>query len=256
MDSQRHLEILATEGDRLASVPVELLDAPVPTVPGWTVEDVVRHTGKVHQWAAGVSRLPLDGDMASVRYEGIPKGPDCLPAYREALTGVIGALTDRPADTEVVTFLGRAPLGWWIRRQAHEVAVHRFDAEAGVAAAGGAAPNSFDVDAAADGLDEWAATFLAVRWGQRFGDFPADLEGATIHLHGTDPEPPADGSEWLISVVDGSVRVEATHAKGDVALRGSAEDLLLVMWRRRPLEVLEVLGDRSIAERLLEVATF
>ena len=52
------------------------------------------------------------------------------------------------------------------------------------------------------------------------------------------------------------MRVEATHAKGDVALRGPAEDLLLVMWRRRPLDVLDVLGDRAVAERLLEVATF
>lgn len=256
METKRHLEILALEGDRLASVSAGFLDAPIPAVPGWTVEDVVRHVGKVHQWAAGVSRLPLDGDISSVRPEGMPKGPDCLPAYRAALAGITDALTDRPADTEVLTFLGPEPLAWWIRRQAHEVAVHRHDAELGAAAAGGPMVNGFDADAAADGIDEWAATFLAVRFGQRFGELPPALEGATIHLHGTDPEPPADGCEWLISFADGTVKVEATHAKGDVALRGSAEDLLLTMWRRKPLDTLEVIGDRAVAEHLLEVATF
>ena len=256
MEPARHLEILATAGERLASVPVAHLGAPVPTVPGWTVEDVVRHTGKIHQWVSGVAQLPLDGDVGSVRPEGMPTGADCLPAYRDALAQITDTLTSRPADTEVPSFLGPVTLGWWIRRQAHEVSVHRYDAEAGVEAAGGAAANPFGVDEAADGVDEWASTFLATRWNQRFGDFPPELDGATIHLHGTDPEPPVDGSEWLLSFADGKVQVAATHAKGDVALRGPAEDLLLVMWRRRPLDVLEVFGDRTIAERLLEVATF
>lgn len=256
MEPQRHLEILAVEGDRLASVPADALDAPVPAVPGWTVQDVVRHVGKVHRWAAAVSHLPLDGDIRSARPEGLPKGPDCLLAYRDALAGVTEALTDRPADTEVLTFLGPAPLAWWIRRQCHEVAVHRHDAESAVAAAGGAGVHRFAADGAADGVDEWAATFLASRFATRVGNVPAELEGATIHLHGTDPEPPADGCEWLIAFTGGGVQVQATHAKGDVALRGSAEDLLLVMWRRRGLDALEVLGDRAVAERLLDVARF
>ena len=239
MEPRRHLEILAVEGARLATVPVDALGAPIPSIPGWTVEEVVRHVGKVHQWAAGVIRLPADGDAGTVRPAGMPKGPDCLPAYREALDLITAALTERPPDTEVQSFIGSVPLAWWIRRQAHEVSVHRWDAQSGVAAAGGADPDAFDVDTAADGIDEWASTFLAVRWAQR-----------------TDPEPPADGSEWLISFVDGGVRVEATHAKGDVALRGPAAELLLAMWRRQPLDTLEVIGDRAVAEKLLEVATF
>jgi uncharacterized protein (TIGR03083 family) len=255
MDPQRHLEILAAAGDRLASVPADALGAPIPSIPGWTVEDVVRHCGEIHQWAAGVMQLPLDGDLRSVRYE-MPTGADCLPAYRDALALLTQTLTVRPADTEVLSFIGPVPLSFWIRRQAHEVSVHRYDAEAGVAAAGGPAPAPFAVDEAADGVDEWASTFLSVRFAQRFGDFPEALAHRSIHLHGTDPEPPVDGCEWLISFGDDRVEVAATHAKGDVALRGPAEDLLLVMWRRRPLDALEVIGDRSVAEILLDVATF
>jgi hypothetical protein len=41
-----------------------------------------------------------------------------------------------------------------------------------------------------------------------------------------------------------------------VALRGSAEDLLLTLWRRRPLDTIEVLGDDLLADRLLDLARF
>ena len=34
-------------------------------------------------------------------------------------------------------------------------------------------------------------------------------------------------------------------------MRGSAADLLLVLWRRLPLDAVEVIGDRATAERLV-----
>ena len=159
---------------------------------------------------------------------------------------------DRPA----VTFAGLGTVGWWLRRQANEVQVHRIDAHDGVHAGGGPAPAPLAVDGAADVADEWASFFLAVRFGQRFGGLPDDLDGRSVHLHGTDPEPPADGAEWLLSFRDGGAVVERTHAKGDVALRGRAEDLALGLWRRRPLDALDVVGDAALAARLLEVARF
>jgi len=52
------------------------------------------------------------------------------------------------------------------------------------------------------------------------------------------------------------VQVAATHAKGDVAVRGPANDLLLALWRRRPLDSVDVVGERAVAEQLLDVARF
>ena len=43
------------------------------------------------------------------------------------------------------------------------------------------------------------------------------------------------------------------HAKGDVAVRGTASDLLLFVWGRLPGESLEVLGDASLIERFFEL---
>jgi hypothetical protein len=71
-----------------------------------------------------------------------------------------------------------------------------------------------------------------------------------VHLHATD----ADG-EWLLRFDEGTVAVEARHAKGDAAVRGSAASLLLWLWGRVALDELEVLGDRGAADALRTVAT-
>ena len=255
MDFLRHLELLRTEGERLAAMPADALDAPVPTVPGWTLQHVIRHTGKVHQWVTGMLLAGPDGtpptDLA-----GLPQGPSCLLAYRQALDEMLAELARHEPDQPVLTFTGVQPASFWFRRQAQEVSVHRMDAADAVAAHGGPAPEPLAVDGAADGIDEWARFFLAVRWNQRNGALPPELHGRTVHVHGTDEPAPPDGAEWLLTFGDGSVAVEATHAKGDVALRGPAENLLLTLWRRRPLAGLDVVGDELLADRLLDLARF
>jgi len=255
MDATRHLDLLRLEGERLASVPVDALDAPVPALPDWNVERVLRHTGKVHQWVTALLAAGPGADL-SVDLPGLPKGPDCLPAYREALDGVVAELARHDDDEPAVTFAGPGTAGFWYRRQAHEVAVHRCDAADAVHAAGGPTPEPLEVDGAADAIDEWANLFLATRWQQKNGGFPTDMAGHTVHIHGTDDPAPADGAEWLLTFTADRVEVQATHAKGDVALRGSAPDLLLTLWRRRPLDGLDMIGDVGVAERLYDIARF
>lgn len=49
--------------------------------------------------------------------------------------------------------------------------------------------------------------------------------------------------------VDGTaVTVERTHGKGDVAVRGPASDLALLVLGRIPISRLEVFGDPSLVE--------
>lgn len=256
MDAARHLEILRAEGDLVASLPPDALGATVPTLPDWTVERVVRHLVKLHVWVLGALSLPEGGQLADVEVPSPPKGPDCLPAYRAALDDLLAHLASRDPDEVAVTFTGTDTVGWWIRRQAHEVAVHRIDAHDAIHAVGGPAPAPLAANGAADAIDEWASMFLAVRFGQRFGALPDALEGRSVHIHGTDDPPPPDGAEWLLAFRDGGVDVARTHAKGDVALRGSAEDLLLTLWRRRPLETVDAIGEVAVAEALLDAAQF
>jgi uncharacterized protein (TIGR03083 family) len=255
MDTARHLELLRIEGERLAAVPADALDAPVPTLGDWTVERVLRHTGKVHRWVATTVAAGGEGDL-SAPLESLPRGADCLPAYREALESVVAELGARDPAEPAMTFAGPGDVAFWARRQAHEVAVHRVDAADAIGAAGGAGPDPLAVDGAADAVDEWASLFLATRWGQRFGALPDDLVGRTVHIHGTDDPAPPDGAEWLFTFTAGGVDVATVHAKGDVALRGPVEDLLLTLWRRRPLATLDVLGDTALARRVLDLARF
>ncbi len=257
MDSHRHLELLLTEGERLAAMPADALDAPVPSVPRWTLQDVVRHTGKVHRWVTGMLLAGPEGTPPT-ELVGLPKGPDCLPAYREALEEVLAQLASHDPDQPVLTFDGVQPASFWHRRQAQEVAVHRIDAADAVAAAGGVPPpEPLAVDGAADGDRRVGPLLPGPTVEPALRPVPARARrAAPIHIHGTDDPAPTDGAEWLLTLGDDSAAVEATHAKGDVALRGSAQDLLLALWRRRPLDTLDVIGDDLLADRLLDLARF
>jgi predicted lipid carrier protein YhbT len=125
---------------------------------------------------------------------------------------------------------------------AHETTIHRVDAEQAV----GRAVSPVAPELAVDGIDEVFSVFVAT--------FTADQspgDGRTVHLHSGDAE-----GEWLIRFDPGEVVVEPGHAKGDAAVRGPAADLLLWLWGRRPLDGLDVFGDRGAAEALRELTTF
>ena len=181
MEPTRHLEILRREVGLLGSVDPQHLAAPVPALEGWDVERVVRHVGKVHEWVLGMLRLaPGQALDAAPPVVGLPKGPDCIGAYRAIADELLDHLAGEDPDRPCLNFAGDGTVAFWMRRQAQEVAVHRVDAQDAIHAAGGPAPDPIEADGAADGIDEWARFFLAVRWAQRDGAVPDELVGRTI----------------------------------------------------------------------------
>lgn len=240
VDPAQHRAAIDQEGAALAAVPASGLGAEVRACPGWTVERLLGHTGRVHRWAA--SFLSGDGGDAGPRP---PAGEAVLAYYREALA-LLGAELDRHDPSEPVdTFAGPGDVAFWLRRQAHEIAVHRWDAEDAVAP-GGATP--FDPALAADGIDEWLDLFVPRFVVDKGDGVPADLVGATLHLHCTDTE-----GEWLLRLTAEGTELERAHAKGDAALRGPAGDLLLAVWHRRPLADVDVVGDADRAGAILDL---
>ena len=147
------------------------------------------------------------------------------PWSRPSASGAQALLeTLRSVDpaTSVWTFSStNRTAAFWQRRRTQEIAVHRYDAET---AAG--TPTPIDTALAVDGIDEFLTVFLP-RLADNFGD----VGDGTVHLHCTD----VDG-EWLVARHDGEVVVTAEHAKGDVAARGGASDLLLFLWGRVPAD--------------------
>ncbi|WP_187774150.1 maleylpyruvate isomerase N-terminal domain-containing protein [Lolliginicoccus suaedae] len=240
------INVLRAEGDRIAATSPGALALPVPTVAGWTVENVVRHTTKVHLWVLAALRLPASAPMPdSADLPAVPRGEACIDAYRDAVTQLADDLARRDPDQPTTTFLGPRAVEWWARRQAHEATIHRFDIDYALSAAGGGGPADADPAGAADGIDEWCQVMIP-RALAKGSTVCADLDGRSVHIHGTD----TDHAEWMIRFADGQAIITHEHGKGDVALRGRAQDLLLALWRREPLDKLAVHGDRALAEAL------
>jgi hypothetical protein len=139
------------------------------------------------------------------------------------------------------TPVGTLPASAWARRMAHETAVHRADGQI----TAGQEP-VIDADIAADGTDEW----LMIVSGQDYADMAGHAHvlagGRVLHIHATDTAPGT--GEWLVSADSGGLTVTRGHGKGDVAARGPAWALLLMLVRRLPPDSphLEIIGDRLL----------
>ncbi|WP_105973722.1 maleylpyruvate isomerase family mycothiol-dependent enzyme [Streptomyces geranii] len=235
------------------------LSATVPTCPDWTFEQLVRHTGGALRWVDALVRTRAEEeiDEAQVFLGGGPEAQGDVAALDAWLaeTGelVVGALREAGPDAKVWAWAGVHTSGFWARRMAHEVTVHRADA---TLAAG--LPYEVADDIAADAIDEW---LQIVEFVQRTDphDAARELRGAgrSIHLHATDAAPELN-AEWLVELTEDGVVWRRGHEKATVALRGPLTDVLLAFYRRLPLDSprLEVLGDRELLEFWLERATF
>jgi uncharacterized protein (TIGR03083 family) len=235
-------QLTADSAGLLAAAERAGLHTGVEACPGWTVEDLLAHVEEVWAFWAIVVEGPLT-DIAQIRAQPRPARPAAseLPAAaRAAADRLLAALESTDPTTEVWTWTGANQEAAWVgRRQVQEAAVHRWDAEH-ASGSGWAIPG----DVASDGIDEFLTWFL--------DDLPGSREpvGGTVHLHCTDV-----AGEWLVTPKeDGMFDVVREHAKGDAAVRGAANDLLLWLWRR-PGGPVEVLGDAGVAARFQAATT-
>jgi uncharacterized protein (TIGR03083 family) len=236
-----HIDALRRQGDLLAAAAARAgLDAPVPTCPSWQIKDLLRHTGYVHRWATRhIVERPdkvLDGPAEEEILRGGAPDADLLAWFRDGY----GALADTlaaadPALVCAVFMDAPSPLAFWARRQAHETAMHRADAELALGAWPDYAP-----DFAADGVDE-----LIIGFGQRRRYRPpADTKGS-LQVHATDT-----GHTWHAAAQDGRIRArrQISPAAGPTApvaetnrspasepvslVSGPAVGLYLFLWNR------------------------
>lgn len=234
MNLEGWIERLAHDGEAMA-VAVERadLDARVPTCPDWNVRDLTRHLGMVHRWATGYV-AERRTQMWEVDDDGIvgtwPSDEDIVDWFRTGHRALVRALADADPDIDYWTFLqAPTPLSMWARRQAHETAVHRVDAELVT----GMAP-SFPPAFAADGIDELLVSFITRRRTKLTSDPPR-----TMRVMATD----ADG-DWLVTIGPDGVTTTA-GAAADVTISGPASELYLALWNRCGVDGLEVTGDHT-----------
>lgn len=236
MDRVQYLQALARDGEAFASVAGDAdLGAPVPSCPGWTLADLVYHLGEVHHfWRTIVAdrRDTWEGYEQPDR----PADADLVAWYRSGLADTVAVLGAVDPAQSNWTWSTDKSAAFVIRRMAQETAIHRWDAEQAAGLDTGVEPHL-----ASDGIDEF------LMW---FADEPkegAPAPGGSVHLHCGDVP-----GEWTVRLnAEGTYDIERAHAKGDCALRGSASDLLLALWRRRPARSIDVVGDADVAARFL-----
>ena len=198
------------------------LEIPIPSCPDWTAGDLVFHLGSVHRfWAAAVSeRNPEarpnldDGDVDDA---------DLVSWARDQTVALVDALA---------VASGVPCWTWWgeprtadavARHQVQEAAVHCWD----ICKALGQ-DFAIPTDQAVDGIAE----FLEV--------MSSSMEMPSEHHLAFQPNDGAD------AITYGDLSLPP------ITLSGSASDIVLVIYKRRPLEILRVDGDVTIAQRWLD----
>lgn len=222
---------------RLRELAPDALADPVPECEGWSGEDVVRHLAQVYLHKAESIRT---GTMPG---SGWP--PAWLAAW-PALEGLdecharLQAEFDShdPSDAAATWFPEDQTVGFWIRRMAHETAVHRHDVES-------AAGQVTGVDAllAVDGIDEVLALMLAGDWST---EAVAEASGATVAIESA-------GHRWVVTLNPAEVllRRSTAGAAGEnpmALVLGEPGAVFLWLWGRSPLP-----GASSNAEAAAEL---
>ncbi|MEQ1786103.1 MAG: maleylpyruvate isomerase N-terminal domain-containing protein [Acidimicrobiales bacterium] len=229
MDRARQIELLQADCATLLAAQQADPTAPAWAGLGWDRTELLGHLADVHrrilaQLQAGTAERIRFSEVAPA-----PRGDELPGAFDAGVAALVTSLEVIDLDETWPTWAGPQRGAFYPRRMAQEAAVHRWDGAGG----------EIDAALAVDGVDELLELFVPRLSVDRF----ASVDGS-IHLHATD----RDG-EWLVRLSPEGVSYEHGHAKGDVALRGSAADLLLWSWNRVPVDDrFEVFGDAALLE--------
>ena len=227
MEITEHIDALRRQGESLADAAERAgLDAAVPPCAPWLVKDLLRHTGYIHRWAARhITERPsqvLDGSSEEEILCGGADDAGLIAWFRAGHTALADTLTAADPAVECGTFMpAPSPLAFWARRQAHETAIHRADAES----AAGAMPE-YEPGFAADGIDE-----LVMGFGRRRKYQPGSTtDGVRLRVLATDT-----GDAWLVEALEGRLQPRRdAHGAADVrcAVSGPASGVYLYLWNR------------------------
>lgn len=229
-----HLRAIATHGRIIAEAVEKDPDRPVPTCPEWRLRDLGLHVAVVaNMWAENVRRRATDPPPHGLER---PEDRHVGELVQTQVGNLVDVLRHAREDAPAWNWWGDPTARGIPRRAAHETGVHAWDATNALGE-----PIVLDADLAADGIVEFFDVMMPFT-----GHPPTGIEG-TLGLTSTEPD-----ATWLVDITEDSLPTIRVGGKAaDVTLRGSAADVYLVLWRRRPLSALAVAGERRLAEQFL-----
>jgi uncharacterized protein (TIGR03083 family) len=229
MELARRAGSIRADSDMLADAAAGHLAVTVPSCPDWTVADLVRHVLQVHRsWYRIVDERIMTPDFVDAP---MPEDAVLVEEFRAGAHRFADLLARTDPESPCWTWGTSQTAGFVQRFQVQEAALHRWDAER---ASGDPAP------LAADGATDAVALF-------------ADL------LPIVTDDPPYAFTVEITDAVGGPDRVEMLSTLGlshAGTLRGTASDVLLVLWRRLPVTAVDVAGDPAALEAALLAAAF
>ena len=212
----------------------------VATCPDWTLSELARHVGRGHRWVQRIvathAQEPVDMATAGLDFPGTAAlRAAWLCSGAEVL---LDSIREAGGETAVWSWSEDRTVGFWLRKITHDTIIHRVDAELTVGVQPTLAPAT-----AADGIADLLATISTLSAVDHPDPILAELRGTgqILQFHATD-----SGHHWRMS--RRSDRVHWTHGQGtaDVDLRGTAFDLLLVLYRRALIDTVQVRGNESL----------
>ena len=247
MDVAQYIRFVTTEGKGFAAAAAQgSLDVEIEPCPGWDMRDLVRHLGMIHLWAAANVAFPHDDwldvqdlpDLVQYWPELAAGGeyPDddgLVDWYRACHAHLVHVLSHAPADVACFAFLpAPTPLTMWCRRQASEIAIHRFDAEQprGIV-------TEYEPRFATDMLDELLSGFTP-RHRQGGIDRPR-----TVHVHADDTD-----EHWWVTLGPEHATTSRSGDDADLVVRAPAADLYLLLWNRITRGAVTTEGDTSLLD--------
>jgi uncharacterized protein (TIGR03083 family) len=227
------------------------ITVPVPSCPGWNVSQLLRH---VEADTAGPPRSsrPLRPNRHPTRRRvtspDMPTRPAALAAsLTQAAAHLAATLQQAGPDAQMWCPVGDGGTRFYARRFTHETAIHRADAALGLGV-----PFTLATDVAVDGVDEWLE-LGCLPFHFKIHPWMRELlgPGRTIGLRAADT-----GTAWLLDLTGDAIAWRRSDEPAAAEITAPVIDLLLMLYRRRPVAGLDVTGDAGLVDFWLERVAF
>jgi uncharacterized protein (TIGR03083 family) len=216
------------------------------------VSQLARHVDGGHRWARGIVATRASEPPSDVALRDLSGATNDDPkvvaaALIEAAAALAATLTEAGPDAQMWCPVAGGGSAFYARRFAYETAVHRADTALALGV-----EYILDAEVAADAVDEW----------MELGCLPFHFEvhpwmrellgqGRTIGLHATDTD-----AHWLLDLTGDVIAWRRADEPAAAEIRAPVTDLLLAIYRRRPVGELDVTGDASLVDFWLERVGF